>query len=1153
MRKNFIKSTILISCLIGAGFVSAEPRTFSTGSLIIPMDSINQDTNNDGIFRGYGLVYQLLVQGITVYSIIDPDKSSNNDPDLTVSDVTITAVNGALYVPVTPFPKTYAGGPFMIEAADASAVLNIIASFAPEYDTVVIHRFGGPVTAEVAASYDTPPKQIGILSSLDSDGADMGETIMACYLELAGIPPEYYTYLSASDIANGILQVESYYILWMPHWVFGTSDDPVTSLGCVKGIHTFLDNGGNILSTCKAIDSLEVSSPLMTTKDIGINGPVGNTILHQFFDIPFSQIGDYPFLPDETNDTQDFRNYQAGDKLATNDLVGVPSEWGGGTSLIALDDTDPNPWAYYALRAKDNDPDKGNMHFIAGHQYVSCQPTIVPGAVYRMATTLSSCKKGNGKTAFWDNGNPCMRITLNYEGGDEHITLEVCEGDYTSVSNNEFSIWTEDPNADPNRFGTNYGPGCQGGGSPSGTDHFDGIFIQNLTTDDNIVITSINVEWTCNGFASGSTGCLDDYQFEQFDIKIDNGNCGNASCDQCTNVFGSGNKTCDADGDILFTPTAKRGSDLAFDGGLASGSSDGDATALNIGGIRYVLNTLFNHVVNPVTYKEFARSGPVVDDGVVYYGTFEFPGNAGHFRAYELSGTGGGLSTVWDAQENVPAFTERNIFTFVDGSALSVDTSAAGTVHAIINDPGIDVASVSDAIEIWRGKFRSKRIGGIERSTPAIVKANDRSNPDRTGLAYFGTTYGQLEMIRLSDGREVGAYMPAAILENLIYTDSNDPNRPKVDSSPTVLDAFVAKDPNDPASEREWVTYLLVGHGSGAPGVSCLDITDPSNIDLVWYKFDENVHGYTQRVSVSKYKKTIGDDDLTLGYAALISSNLPSGAGMQIRAYDLQTGAEIWDNPFAVSYSGTNSASQNDIPAPVAVWDYDNDGFDDRIYVGDMVGRLWQIDGQTGELLPLIEGENAGAIFNAVTGTSPSDESRPIAAAPSTGFYRGKPIVAFGTGGADWANATNNIVAAVDLTDGTVLAKIDIGSRKLFAPVAIAADQLFFIAVAGSVNSPDPTQDIPQVGDSDSLFYRVYLDPDQPNPVSTKTVEKTVAAPYVKNGQTYTGGFEANLTRHGTLQNQESINQIMFRYWRDLANQVPDVDEVQTEGEGTTN
>lgn len=1167
---KYTKHIALLAALLFASLsLRADERTFAAGSLLIPMDSIHQNTNEDGIFLAYGLVYQLLGQGIVIYSIVDENKTVVDDPDLIVDTGAIEIASGSGFEP-GPISGVYLGGPFMVDSSQAATVLEII-NQTPELNRAMVHRFTGPVSAPVAETYEVQPKKIALLESFDDDGRSITEDVLVCYLRLAGVPPVNYDILTASEIAGGALTVASYYILWMPHYELGDQADPVTAEAALDAIAGFADDGGNVLATCRAIDSLEAYFPLMSSHTLGVNGTQVGDITYDHLNIPFSQIGDYPFIPDPTNDTQNMRNYRAGDILAEGTTVVQESTWRPNVNVIAKDETPDHPWTYYDYRRKDDDPGKGNLHYIAGHQYASCQPTIIPGQVYRMATTMSSCEKGKGsKTAFWDTSKPCIRITLEYDGGDESISIQLCKGDYTEVVGNEFRLWTEDPNADPDRFGTNYGPGCQGGGSPQGTDHLDGIFIQNLTNNANIIIRNIAVEWSCNGFSSSSnTGCSDTYEFEQFDIKTDNGNCGNSSCDQCTDVTGN-SQVCDSDGSISFQPVAKRKSDLVFDGGVASNES-GDPLALNVGGIRYILNTLLNNIVNPVQVDEFSRSGPVASEGFVYNGTFEYPGNAGHFRAYEITGEDQDLTLAWDSADGIPAFVDRNLFTFINGSRVPVDPDYADVIEQYIADPTDTVLGVAENIRAFRGKYRTKRLGGIERSTPAIVPPNERANPDREALAYVGTTFGVLQMLRLSDGSEFGGYVPAAILDRLEYTNPDNPNRPKVDSSPVVLDAFLPNTPGDFSGPRSWRTVIIAGHGSNAPGISALDITDPQNVTLLWDKFNLaglELYGNSHRVSVGRYRKGFTDpltgaDVSTLAYSAVVSSNLPSGNGVQIYAFDLQTGTPIWTTPFRVDHPSPVE-NQNDIPAAVAIWDPDNDGFDDEAIIGDLGGRLWRLDLEDGtNITGLSSNGTPVPYYNTLPGTTPSTSARPIAASSTLGFYEDKPVVAFGTGGTDWADATNNQVIVWSLEDGEhLIPPIDIGARKLFAPVVIANNQIFFIAVAGSLNSPDPTLDLPQVGEPETRFYAYSMNPDitaSERLLATFATSKTRSPIYIKDGQVYTDKFDADSTsdgglpvnRRGEYNPGESIDILEFMFWKDLTNEIPN-QQGGTTGGGTT-
>jgi hypothetical protein len=122
-------------------------KTFAKGSLIIPMDVCYQyqtdgvrgsytpsascpgaATESGDVIKAYGLVYQLIRNGVAVYWIIDPAKAALDTPDLTLQfnpgfPVLKYDWSGA---PPAVAPNTanhtvkYLGGPFVVDGSDAA-------------------------------------------------------------------------------------------------------------------------------------------------------------------------------------------------------------------------------------------------------------------------------------------------------------------------------------------------------------------------------------------------------------------------------------------------------------------------------------------------------------------------------------------------------------------------------------------------------------------------------------------------------------------------------------------------------------------------------------------------------------------------------------------------------------------------------------------------------------------------------------------------------------------------------------------------------------------------------------------------------------------------------------------------------------------------
>jgi hypothetical protein len=143
---------VLVFLLLAAPAANAGyDRDFEPGSLIIPMDLAYQD---HGIFQAYGLLFQLLRQGITVYWIIDLEKIWHHAPCDTVDDECSWDCHEEDSGIKCPYPTGspdfytgasvvwdgegqaspgdiitrhgYRGGPFVIESADKDAALAIV-------------------------------------------------------------------------------------------------------------------------------------------------------------------------------------------------------------------------------------------------------------------------------------------------------------------------------------------------------------------------------------------------------------------------------------------------------------------------------------------------------------------------------------------------------------------------------------------------------------------------------------------------------------------------------------------------------------------------------------------------------------------------------------------------------------------------------------------------------------------------------------------------------------------------------------------------------------------------------------------------------------------------------------------------------------------
>lgn len=217
---SYRASSIALAALI---LLAASPaaagyeRTFETGSLIIPMDLAYQD---EGMFQAYGLVFQLLRQGVTVYWVIDPAKTWHDAPCNTPGDecewdcaeegsgvrcpyptaspdffagATVVWSSGSMSPGDTISSHGYRGGPFVIDASEAAEARAIIDAWndpsrwdASPWARRTVARV---VTVhEASASFDGYVRKEMIAAPTIAVFSDGNEDIATGYLRAAGIP-----------------------------------------------------------------------------------------------------------------------------------------------------------------------------------------------------------------------------------------------------------------------------------------------------------------------------------------------------------------------------------------------------------------------------------------------------------------------------------------------------------------------------------------------------------------------------------------------------------------------------------------------------------------------------------------------------------------------------------------------------------------------------------------------------------------------------------------------------------------------------------------------------------------------------------------------------------------------------------------------------
>ena len=195
--------------------------------------------------------------------------------------------------------------------------------------------------------------------------------------------------------------------------------------------------------------------------------------------------------------------------------------------------------------------------------------------------------------------------------------------------------------------------------------------------------------------------------------------------------------------------------------------------------------------------------------------------------------------------------------------------------------------------------------------------------------------------------------------------------------------------------------------------------------------------------------------------AAFVATNYQTGTGIQLYAFDLETGDELWS--FGQSYGSTS----NEIPDSPVLVDEDGDGVIDSVLVGDMEGRLWQIDADTGESL---YGTTSTPEPVYQVGVSGTPTGFPIGSSPAVYVCDGgRVLVFFGTGGADFTpDANAGHIIGIDVSQGAVTAggtyelfnyTLDAG-EKVYASPIVTKNAVIFGTAFGDRETTDPNADI---------------------------------------------------------------------------------------------
>ena len=299
-----------------------------------------------------------------------------------------------------------------------------------------------------------------------------------------------------------------------------------------------------------------------------------------------------------------------------------------------------------------------------------------------------------------------------------------------------------------------------------------------------------------------------------------------------------------------------------------------------------------------------------------------------------------------------------------------------------------------------RSEKRDWILGAFVHSRPFVL----HYGPGQS-VVFAGANDGMLHAFDDASGQELWAFIPPKLLSNLINLNGETLEF-FVDGSPRV---YVERDHDGNLLKA----ILIFGLRRGGDRYIALDITNRESPTFLW-QIGPSTPGYGelgQTWSAPQLAKIESADNPKGKWVAFISGgydpnqdNLPATAldtrGRAIYVVDIDTGGLIWSYSYA-----KNAEMKYCIPSDIARVDTDGNSKIDRLYVGDIGGRVWRFDiGNTD-----VTKWTAKNIFNANPGAS---DKRKIFYPPDvtlendSGDYE---MLFLGTGDREHPKSTNNV------------------------------------------------------------------------------------------------------------------------------------------------
>ena len=365
------------------------------------------------------------------------------------------------------------------------------------------------------------------------------------------------------------------------------------------------------------------------------------------------------------------------------------------------------------------------------------------------------------------------------------------------------------------------------------------------------------------------------------------------------------------------------------------------------------------------------------------------------------------ITTKGGAANKIPAPSSRKVYTYIGSNRPSSFTSLSShlfsTGNTAITDnllgtnTSCDTSTTTDnpcratLINFVRGDGDGNPstttdtrhiMGDAVHSQPAVViYGNSSCTPSSTNdceidnlndaVVFVATNDGFLHAIRpysttdSSNGEEIWSFIPQEIIPDLLNVYRDNPlssfnaKHYSLDGDIRVLKYDINSDGKVDTSAGDRV-FIYFSQGRGGDNYYALDVTDKNDPKFMW-SLDRSNNSPNNLPAVSKSWSTPTLGRVNISGATQNPQKLvlifgggyddeedsidfrsSDSYGNAIYMVDAVKGTVLWSQ--TKTGSGAFARMTHAIPSNITVLDTDNNGYSDRMYVGDMAGQLWRFD-----------------------------------------------------------------------------------------------------------------------------------------------------------------------------------------------------------------